>query len=342
VPGCGQAPVAVSRCGARGSICRVGTSERYARFARVEARGESSLYQSWADGVAADVEVLALIDALPQGKRQPNLVFAAARFAGGPEASYGQFRTWLLSEWAAVAQIILTHNTQTNEARRCAVLLPLLAALPQPLALLEVGAAAGLCLYPDMWSYQYDQGAVIEPRAGSSASLLTCATTGSPPIPVEAVDVVWRAGIDLNPLNVQSGHDVDWLRCLVWPGQAERRDVLEAAIGLARADPPQLVEGDLCDELPALARQAPDNATLVIFHSAVLAYLEKADRDRFRRIVEDLPAQWIANEAPSVFGIDGPRPSTDGRHDAARFLLSLNGQPRAYTGPHGQSLDWIA
>jgi hypothetical protein len=320
----------------------VGTAERYARFARVEARGESSLYEAWADGVAADVEVLALIDALPEGKRQPNLVFAAARLAGGREAPYNEFRTWLLTEWSTVLRIVLTHRTQTNEARRCAVLLPLLAALPQPLALLEVGAAAGLCLYPDRWSYQYDQGTVIEPRVASAAGLLTCATTGSPPIPVEGIDVVWRAGIDLNPIDVQSAQDVDWLRCLVWPGQAERREVLEAAIGLARADPPHLAQGDLCDELPTLTQQAPHDATLVIFHSAVLAYLEKTERDRFRRIVEDLPAQWIANEVPAVFGFDDAHPPTSARHDAARFLLSLNGQPKAYTGPHGQSLDWIA
>ena len=44
---------------------------------------------------------------------------------------------------------------QTNEAGRCAVLLPVLAALPQPLALLEVGASAGLCLYPDRYAYRY-------------------------------------------------------------------------------------------------------------------------------------------------------------------------------------------
>ena len=42
-----------------------------------------------------------------------------------------------------------TRATQTNEAGRCAILLPVLAALPQPLALLDVGASAGLCLYRD-------------------------------------------------------------------------------------------------------------------------------------------------------------------------------------------------
>ena len=35
------------------------------------------------------------------------------------------------------------------------ILLPVLAALPQPLALLDVGASAGLCLYPDRYTYRY-------------------------------------------------------------------------------------------------------------------------------------------------------------------------------------------
>ena len=44
---------------------------------------------------------------------------------------------------------MMVRSTQTNEAGRCAALLPVLALLPQPLALLEVGTSAGLCLFPD-------------------------------------------------------------------------------------------------------------------------------------------------------------------------------------------------
>ena len=40
--------------------------------------------------------------------------------------------------------MILARRTQTNEPARCAVLLPALAQLPQPLALIEAGASAGL------------------------------------------------------------------------------------------------------------------------------------------------------------------------------------------------------
>jgi hypothetical protein len=50
---------------------------------------------------------------------------------------------------------MLARRTQTNEAARCAVLLPALALLPQPLALIEVGASAGLCLLYDEWRYHY-------------------------------------------------------------------------------------------------------------------------------------------------------------------------------------------
>lgn len=47
------------------------TTDRYRRFAEREARGESACYEEWALGVASDDAVLALLDALPENKRQP-------------------------------------------------------------------------------------------------------------------------------------------------------------------------------------------------------------------------------------------------------------------------------
>ncbi|MFE4537493.1 DUF2332 family protein [Streptomyces scopuliridis] len=51
--------------------------------------------------------------------------------------------------------MMLSRRTQTNEPGRCATLLPALAALDGPLALIEVGASAGLCLHVDRYSYDY-------------------------------------------------------------------------------------------------------------------------------------------------------------------------------------------
>ena len=44
------------------------------------------------------------------------------------------------------------------------------------------------------------------------------------------------------------------------------------------------MRGDLLEALPALVAEVPDDATLVVFHSAVLAYLAPEDRARFVRL----------------------------------------------------------
>jgi hypothetical protein len=294
------------------------TADRYRRFADLEARGESPCFEGWALGVAGDAEVLALLDSLPVAKRQPNLVFAAARYVGTPAGAYDDLREALTSRWAAVRDVILSRRTQTNEVGRCATLLPVLAALPQPLALLEVGASAGLCLYPDRYSYRYDERPVL----GSSAVVIDCSTSGPVPFPTALPEVVWRAGIDLNPLDVHNEHDVRWLETLVWPEHDKRRARLTAAVEVVQAEPPRIIQGDLNQEVAALAAEAPAGATLVIFHSAVLAYLDERARERFRTTVLGLDARWVANEG------------------AGMFLVSVDDAPVAHAAPHGHTLRW--
>jgi hypothetical protein len=104
-----------------------------------------------------------------------------------------------------------------------AELLARLAALPQPLALLEVGTSAGLCLYPDRYAYRYG-----DHRLGTGEPVLECAATGLTP-PERLPEVVWRAGLDLNPLDVTDPADVAWLDALIWPEHAHRRARLRAA-----------------------------------------------------------------------------------------------------------------
>ncbi|MFE4545324.1 DUF2332 family protein [Arthrobacter sp. NPDC056727] len=47
--------------------------------------------------------------------------------------------------------------------------------------------------------------------------MLRCRTRGPVPLPGSLPHVAWRAGIDLNPLDVRSPDDVAWLEALVWP-----------------------------------------------------------------------------------------------------------------------------
>ncbi|MBF9133545.1 DUF2332 domain-containing protein, partial [Plantactinospora sp. S1510] len=211
----------------------------YADFAAREAHGVSPGYERLAHAVSRDDDILALLAALPPARRQPNLLFGVVRLLGGPIDDPTAFRGYTVANWPAIEAELRSRATQTNEAGRCAVLLPVLAALPQPLALIEVGASAGLCLYPDRYAYRYGGTSV-----GSGEPVLECEATGMAP-PARVPEVVWRAGLDLNPLDVTDPADVAWLEALVWPEHTHRRARLRAAAAVAAADPPLLVRGDL-------------------------------------------------------------------------------------------------
>jgi hypothetical protein len=305
----------------------------FAEFAAREARGVSPVYERLSSAVARDAELLELIGALPPTKRQPNLLFGVVRFLGGPVEHPSEFRSYLLANWSAIETEMCTHATQTNEAGRCAVLLPVLAALPQPLALLEVGASAGLCLYPDRYTYRYGDHVV-----GSGGPVIECTATGLVPL-AGVPDVVWRAGLDLNPLDVTDSADIAWLEALIWPEHESRRDRLRAAADVAAADPPLLVRGDLVDDLPALAGRAPAGATLVVFHTSVLFYVSAPRRQAFVQGVRRLPGHWLANESPGVLRYDTLPPAPS---QALHNLLALDGTPLAWTRPHGQAISWFA
>ncbi len=314
---------------------------RYVRFAAVEARGSSRCYEHLALAVSHSPALLSFIENLPEERQQPNLFLAAVRSVAGVPTC-GQHLEDIVHQYdARIREIMLTRTTQTNEPARCAVLLPSLAQLPQPLALLEVGASAGLCLISDRYGYDYGRARLMPSAAAKSLSLiLPCEADQATPLPAAMPDIVWRRGLDLNPLDVNRDEDVAWLKTLVWPEQQHRLANLEAAIGIARLDPPMIERGDLLKDLPALASTAPKDATLVIFHTAVLSYLAAQEgRDVFADLVRKIGDVWISNEALGVF------PEIDRQVSSApkpgRFLLSVDGVPKAWTGPHGQSISWF-
>jgi len=308
-------------------------ADLYADFASHEARGVSPAYERLALAVSRDRGLRDLIETLPPAKRQPNLLFGVVRLLGGPVEDPVAFHDYTVTNWPAIEVELRSRATQTNEAGRCAVLLPVLAALPQPLALLEVGASAGLCLYPDRYAYRYGDDLV-----GAGSPAIECAATGVP-LPAGVPEVVWRAGLDLNPLRVTDPADLAWLDALIWPEHAHRRARLRAAAAVVAAEPPLLVRGDLVDDLPALAARAPADATLVVFHTSVLYHVPAIRREAFVQVVAGLPGHWIANEAPDVLVYES-LPDAPGR--ALRNVLALDGRPLAWTRSHGQELIWFA
>ncbi|MFD0167100.1 DUF2332 family protein [Streptomyces decoyicus] len=368
-----------------------GVAGRYREFSWRQARGRCTAHEELSARIGHDPELCDLLSgSLPASdKQQPDLLLAAVRYLDGPHAemgprgdmAYGRWREWTIRHWDEVRAVIMQRSPRTDEPAHCATLLPLLARLPQPLALLEVGTSAGLCLYPDRYRYHYgyedDRGAGGSALPGDALQgeaphgdaphgdalqraplraevgepgnpLVFGCRTGWPAdeLPDRLPHIVWRGGIGLDPLDPAAERDdLRWLQALVWPGDGERAARLSAAVDAVRSAPrPRMVRGDLLDELPALAAEAPPEATLVIFHTAALIDLPPARREEFARLVRSLldgragGGHWIANEHHSVLPWTTPPAHQPPHPDDALLTLALDERPVALTGPHGETL----
>jgi hypothetical protein len=300
-----------------------------------EAAASSPLYAQLAGDVADDRDILQFLAALPAGKRQPNLLFAAVQYLHGAPGNGAELRRRVVDDGERLRATMTARSTQTNEPARCAALLPVLAGLDGPLALVEVGASAGLCLYPDRYSYEYDG----RPVGVNSPVHLSCTTTGDMPLPERLPDVTTRIGIDLNPLDAADPDDRAWLRALVWPGPSavDRLRRLDAAAEVAAREPALMLTGDLLDRPPEALALVPAGSTPVVFHTAVLPYVPADRRAAFVEEVRSLPARWIAQEARGVVPGTGETPPVGW---GTEFVLSLDGRPVALTAPHGGRIDW--
>jgi len=314
--------------------------DRYLFFARHEVRGRCSLFEDLALRIADDPELIAVISRLPENKRQPNLILASLRKLLGRVPTFNEVRAVIFDDLHRLTEVVLSHSTQTNEPGRCATLLPLLCQLRQPLALLELGASAGLCLIPDRYNYQYNS-TFLRNDNSDPGLVLSCTIHGSVPIPDVMPEIVWRAGLDSNPLNVRNPDHRAWLETLIWPSEHDRLNRLRVAMDLAASEEMHLEQGDLhTADLDRLCAQASKDATPVIFHSAVLCYtLDQEARDAFVKRVGGLTDVWISNESPELYSAFG-KDLIPARHDS-NFLMALNGRPLAWTNPHGMSMTWI-
>ena len=314
------------------------TADWYHRAAR-ELAQTSELQVRWALEIAERDDLLALIDELPRAHRQPSLLFSVARYLGAPAEA---FADWLVAEWPRVAPVAAQRLTQTNEALRCA---PLVAALEritapdEPIALIEIGASAGLCLAPERYSYSFATGEGLV-RLGSGGPLLECTVTGGS-APARLPLVAWRRGLDLRPLDVRSADDRAWLEALLPPDRPERTARLREAVAVLREDPPSIVAGDAAEALPALLEEVPRGMRAVVVSLGTLVYLPRASRERVLAAVGAVGASLVTLEAESLLPhLVAPRAALTAP-EPTPFLLAADGVPLACATPHGGRLSWL-
>ncbi|MDU7361023.1 MAG: DUF2332 domain-containing protein [Propionibacteriaceae bacterium] len=294
---------------------RTPIAELYRWFAG-QTSDSSPIWERLCLWIAEQPEILAKLDVLPGQSRQPNRFLAALRFHDAPLEPGPELQQWLATHWGPLSQTIVGNSTQTNEPGRLRALAPIWARLQQPVALLELGASAGLCLLPDRLGYP-------------------------------DVHVAARLGVDVHPLDVRDEDARRWLRCLVWPGESEREQRLQAALEVAAQDPPEIRFGDLLDDpadligaLVAELQQRCAGATVVVYHSMVLGYLPRPARGIVVDAIRATGARWVAFEPRKVLTAlcDVEVPQAPPWGDT---LLMLDGVPQAWCQAHGQKIEWI-
>ncbi|HZN16025.1 MAG TPA: DUF2332 domain-containing protein [Acidimicrobiales bacterium] len=277
-------------------------ARRFTSFAEVDCRGYSPLYEHVALEIAADAQLLGLLAEARPGQRRPTLFLAAVNYLGGRPA-FDQFHDFCLDNRDALLSIIETRATQTNEVGRSAVLLPMFCRPPEPLALVEVGASAGLNLLFDRYAYDYDGV-----RLGDGELRLSCASFL---VPDRIPTVASRVGVDREPVDVMDDDAVAWLRACIFADQGDRLERLEQAVAVARRGPPTIVAGNANDVLRDVVAAVDPNAHLVVFHTYVVAYFLREERAAFFALLDDLgrtrDLTCISAEAPGVvpdFGLE--------------------------------------
>jgi hypothetical protein len=243
--------------------------------------------------VASDNDLLELAAYARSRQPVPNLFFAAVHYllfsnkdhalrryypsaVAEPEdhhLSFPPFKAFCAAHYAEIAHLLKTKRVQTNEVRRCAYLYPAFCRIHQrvrrPLALVEIGTAAGLNLIWDRYAYAYGDSQVFG-AAGSPVRIRsTIKGPIRPPLEVKPPPVIHRVGVDVEIIDLTDDDQRLWLRALIWPEHRERVELMTRAADLLRADPPRLVQGDALELLEGLSREAPQEAVLCVYHTHV-------------------------------------------------------------------------
>lgn len=286
-------------------------AERIRRFGEFVSE-ESPSYSRICRELAEDPTLARILSGAPHDQPVPNILLAGVQYlllggaapdlaahypsvAGADTLPKGDlvtlFAEFCRTEEKRLSEIAATRTVQTNEVRRSIALMPAFAWVSQqsgkPLALLEVGASAGLNLLFDRYRYDYGTGSVAGPL-DSKVTLVTDLRSGLLP-PIDPLpEAVWRRGIDLHPVAVTDPDAVRWARALLWPEQLDRIRRFEAAVEIARTDPPDLVAGDAVERLSSVAAAAPPDVALVVFHTYVLNQFSPEARHRLEEVISDL------------------------------------------------------
>jgi hypothetical protein len=259
---------------------------------------------------------------------------------------YPLFRAFCLEHIHEIRYLLQTRRVQTNEVRRSACLMPAFALVRQrvgnkPVAMIELGASAGLNLLWDHYGYTYRHQS-RDIRAGESASpvQLFSEVRGDtrPPIPAELPQAASKTGIDPHPIDLNDADAVRWLHALIWPEHHDRETLLNDAVAVARSHAPEVRRGSALDLLPELIEGLPDNVVPVLYHSFTLNQFTQIMRDQLNDMLVEMARYRDLYRASMEW---------ERQQDGAMLRLityhrsRMQAETLARCEPHGRWLQWM-
>lgn len=324
---------------------------------------QAPLYARLGEGIREDEELKALAARAKPGQPHGNMILGAVHFLllrgadhplrnhyrdlGGraPEGEdpFPLFRDFVNTHRDAIAHLIETRVTNTNEVGRSSVLHAGFRALAAeddvPLHLIEIGPSAGLNMIWDRYGMCYSRdGAVVASISPDAPLVIDCELRGERAPPFDVTPKIGgRVGLELNPVDLSNDDDRDWLRALMWPDQVARMRRLERAIALFARERPPIRSGNALDLLPDALAEVPPDGVACVYHTIAVYQFSTAMKEALESILT------IAGLRRPVlrlaFEFDG-KECTVARiryHDGVREEKIL-----ANAHPHGTWIEWLA
>lgn len=242
------------------------------------------------------------------------------------------FTRFVLANEGEIVTIGVSRHTQTNECRRCVVLLPaIMEASFHSFHLVDIGTSAGLNLAIDRYRYRYN-----DLEWGPSGSLLLETELKGAAPRLHDIEVLTRTGLDLNPIDPRDGEQRAWLEALIWPEHHQRRNRLRSAFDVLADLEVEFVAGDALLTLGKVLGDLPKGEPVVLMNSFAMNQLTVEGRLRVDEIVD------AARQARPIHRISFELlPRSD--HWARLFVDDGSG-PReiGQAHPHGEWVEFYA
>jgi hypothetical protein len=331
-------------------------------FAEEAHRAGAPLYERLSKGVGADPELREFANGARVGQPPANILFGAAHYLllrgarhplrefyrnlGGTNEGdpFPVFKNFVAAHRDALARLITTRITNTNEVGRSAFLAAAFRAVAkeagEPLHLVEVGPSAGLNMIWDRYGVRYlHDGQILELDVPDAALSLDCEIRGEGRPPVgPGPRVAGRVGLERNPVDIGDPDARDWLKALVWPDQTARFARLEKALAIGARAKLSIRTGDALALLPDAVAEVPAEEPLCVYHTMVVYQFSEEMREAFDAILTLASLRrpvWCVSLEGSLSG-ENPLllySYRDGRKEK-RQLARCDG--------HGHWLEWLA